>query len=326
MRTPLSVATLLAFALPGGAADSPASRTFAFTYQAAVTGLAPGQKTRVWLPVPSSGPHQKIELLELDLPAKGRFTREPKYGNRLLFVEARANARGEVPLTVTYRVTRREVKALPDKGGKPLADTGGTLDKFLGPNDHVPITGKPLDLLRGKDLPDDPLAAAHRIYDIVFDHLQYSKKGEGWGNGDASWACQSGYGNCSDFHSLFISLARSRKIPARFEIGFPLLPAGKASRGEIPGYHCWGWFRVVGQGWIPVDISEARKDPELQDYYFGNLTADRVAFTTGRDLTLVPRQAGPPLNFFIYPYAEVAGKPVGKDRIRKKFTFRDLEE
>ena len=33
-----------------------------------------------------------------------------------------------------------------------------------------------------------------------------------------------------------------------------------------------------------------------------------MQFTEGRDLKLTPAQDGPPLNYFVYPYVEVAGK------------------
>jgi hypothetical protein len=74
---------------------------------------------------------------------------------------------------------------------------------------------------------------------------------------------------------------------------------------------------------VPVDISEANKEPRLRDYYFGNLTEDRVAFSTGRDLNLVPLQDGPSLNFFIYPYVEVDGKEHPQAKIERRFSFRD---
>src|SRR5437763_451579 len=80
----------------------------------------------------------------------------------------------------------------------------------------------PLELLKGKELPADPMGKAKVIYDVVNAHMRYSKEGKGWGRGDAVWACDSKYGNCSDFHSLFLSLARSQGVPAKFEIGFPL--------------------------------------------------------------------------------------------------------
>jgi hypothetical protein len=55
-----------------------------------------------------------------------------------------------------------------------------------------------------------------------------------------------------------------------------------------------------------VDASEAWKSKR---HYacFGRLPSDRVAFTIGRDLVLESRQAGQPLNFLVYPYAEADG-------------------
>jgi hypothetical protein len=47
-----------------------------------------------------------------------------------------------------------------------------------------------------------------------------------------------------------------------------------------------------------------------------------VQFSVGRDVTLAPPQAGPPLNYFIYPYVEVDGKPF--TQVSRKFSFRDV--
>jgi transglutaminase-like putative cysteine protease len=302
------------------ATAAPRTRTFLFTYGATVTGLPAGQAVRVWLPVPPSNDDQQVRMVAWELPGASRSTREPKYGNDLLYLEARAGADGRVPLAVTYRVTRREVKA---DLRKPVADADA-LARFLQPDARVPVGGKPLELLAGKPLPGDQVAAARVLYDVVNGHMRYSKEGTGWGQGDAVWACASGYGNCSDFHSLFISLARSQKIPATFEIGFPL-PSERGT-GEVPGYHCWAKFRPAGQDWIPVDISEANKHPHLRDYYFGNLTEDRVTFSTGRDLVLVPRQDGAPLNFLVYPYVEVDGKPYPADKVQRRFSYQDVAD
>ena len=74
---------------------------------------------------------------------------------------------------------------------------------------------------------------------------------------------------------------------------------------------------------MPVDISEADKDPTLTDYYYGNLTANRVTFTTGRDLKLTPEQEAGPVNFLVYPYAEVEGKV--HTTFRKRFQYEDVQ-
>ncbi|MFL5244989.1 MAG: transglutaminase-like domain-containing protein [Gemmataceae bacterium] len=307
---------------PAGADAKPKSvksRTFQFTYAATVTGLPAGKTARIWIPVPQTTDDQQVELVSKDLPAQSKIAKESKFGNKILYLEAPADKDGTLPLKVTFLIKRFEVIG---KKKKPLDDSD-RLAMYLQPDSKVPIDGKPLELIKGKELPMNQEAAAHVLYDVVRNHMRYSKEGTGWGQGDAVWACDSKYGNCTDFHSLFISLARSQKIPAKFEIGFPL--PEKRGAGEIPGYHCWAFFKPKDEGWIPVDISEAWKNPKLQDYYFGNLTEDRVTFSTGRDIDLVPKQDGKPLNFFIYPYVEVDGKPYAAEKIKKKFTFEDVK-
>jgi transglutaminase-like putative cysteine protease len=160
---------------------------------------------------------------------------------------------------------------------------------------------------------------ARTLYDRVDSHLKYDKSGEGWGRGDALWACDSGRGNCSDFHSLFIALCRDLKIPAKFEIGFPLPP--EPGKAEIAGYHCWAKF-LDGERWIGVDISEANKHPERKDFYFGRLPPDRVMFSAERDLELAPKQLAGPVNFLIYPYVEVDGRPYASQT--RRFTVEDV--
>ena len=32
----------------------------------------------------------------------------------------------------------------------------------------------------------------------------------------------------------------------------------------------------------------------------------------------------PPLNFFVYPYVEVDGLPLPEERVRRRFTYRDI--
>jgi transglutaminase-like putative cysteine protease len=65
---------------------------------------------------------------------------------------------------------------------------------------------------------DNKLIQARAIYDYIIDNMRYAKN-EKYGTGDAVYACDSKTGNCTEFHSLFISLARTANIPSRFAIG-----------------------------------------------------------------------------------------------------------
>ena len=204
---------------------------------------------------------------------------------------------------------------------QPVKLTDEQRKLLLSADKKVPVGGKPLELLAGKELPAEQLKLARLLYDRVDEHVKYDKSRPGYGNGDVLWVCDSRFGNCTDFHSLFISLARAKGIPARFEIGFSV--PEKRGEGPITGYHCWAFFWLEKQGWVPVDISEADKNPAMKEYYFGNLTENRVTFTQGRDLTLVPKQAGEPLNFFIYPYVEVDGKAWPAEKVKLEVSYKD---
>jgi hypothetical protein len=312
----LAVAGASAFCAPIPSGDAPLkSRTFYFTYAAKISGLSAGEPARVWVPVPSSGEDQRVERLSSELPGDPQTDRETNNGNQVLYFLANARADGAIVLSITYRITRREVAE------SPAHDLTDPPERYLQPDRLVPIGGQPLTLLQGRTLPADQFQLAHLIYDVVDDHLQYRKDKPGWGRGDAVWACESGFGNCTDFHSLFISLARSEHLPAKFEIGFPI--PEKRGSGQVVGYHCWAKVLVQGHGWIPVDISEANQHPSKRAYYFGHLDENRISFSTGRDLILVPAQARPPLNFFVYPYIEVAGKPLPQSQIQMNCGYTD---
>ncbi len=298
------------------------TRQFDFHYRFELTGLAEGQKIRVWMPIPGSSEDQEIEKLPERMPGKPSVHTDAKYGNEILYVETVATKDGKLEFDAPYRVTRKELSTLGQEPPSMLESLGESSRKlFLGANEKVPTDGKPLELLKDIQLTGKVVDKAKQLYEIVDSHVAYDKAGEGWGQGDVLWVCDSGRGNCTDFHSLFISLARSQNIPARFEIGFPI-PTDEAE-GKVGGYHCWALFHDAELGWVPVDISEADKHPELKAYYFGNLTENRVTFSQRRDVNLVPRQAGAPLNYFVYPYAEIDGKPVEKSHIKTDFSWRD---
>ena len=326
LQTGLAVLTGILLTMTGAARNSlwargaERSRKFRFDYGAGLRGLRRGARIRVWLPVPPSNRDQTVREVARDLPARGTVSREPKYGNRILFFETTVPSSGRLAFSVSYQVERR---AIQSAGLKPMPR--GLTDKerrlYLSANSKVPISGKPLKLLDGIRLPGSTRQLARTLFDRVDATMRYDKSRPGYGRGDVLWACDSHFGNCTDFHSLFISLARSQKLPARFEIGFPL--PEKHGRGTISGYHCWASFYENRSGWVPVDISEADKHPDRRHEYFGNLTANRIALSTGRDLRLVPPQAGRPLNFFVYPYVEIDGKPLPPSRMRLHFSYAD---
>ncbi len=324
----LAILTLAGVALAATKSASSHARQFEFSYEVRIPQLPPEAKSlRMWVPLPRSDAYQSIHGLTVSSPVAYNRGRDAEYGNEYLYLEVPASARsgGPIELKVRFRVDRRE--HLVPLDSPPARASGGEtreavpLSRYLSPDHLVPTDGIIAQLSRQQTQGlKTPLEKARAIYNYVVTTVRYDKSGEGWGHGDAIWACTAKRGNCTDFHSLFIAMMRVAGIPARFEIGFPLPPDQR--EGNIPGYHCWAEFYLEPYGWIPVDASEAWKHPEKRDYFFGGHDADRVLFTMGRDIRLQPAQQGDPLNYFVYPYAEVDGAQFTK--LEQKFSFRDL--
>jgi len=315
----LVVLALLLAAL-NGVARAQAARHVTFHYAFTVNDVPPGERVRIWFPAARSDDWQEVRVVSArgDLPLKK--TRESRFGNEMYFAEASKAKGGSLHFEVDYDVLRHERLTLGRI--RPRLENA-SLDKkelqlFLGPDKLVPVTGKPAQLAAQATAGrDSQLTKARAIYDYVIANLEYDPGGSASGRGDALYASDQKKGDSADFHSLFIAMARSQAIPARFEIGFPLPP--DTDSGEIPGYHCWAEFFNPQNGWIPVDLSEASRHPEKKDYFFGALDSNRIQFSLGRDLKLNPPVSGEPLNYFVYPYVEIGGKEYGK--VSHEFSF-----
>jgi transglutaminase-like putative cysteine protease len=317
----LALVSVETLSLGAGAESTPSKvREVEFTYHTDIGGIDPkANKIEAWIPLPRDDRFQKVGELVIDSPVHAEVIEQPTGGNRVAHLSAKGPLPASIPVTIRFKVRRIEEAADQALAQRRLPEPrDGKFASYLRPDRLVPIDGEIIQVsARVGDTGASAYDQAHAIYGYVIANMRYDKTGTGWGRGDAIYACNVKKGNCTDFHSLFIAIARSRGIPARFTIGFPL---GEASAGTIPGYHCWAEFYAGGQ-WVPVDASEAWKHPQLRQYYFGHLDANRVAFTMGRDLELKPRQQGEPVNFLIYPYVEVDGKPLPKEQIKNKFEY-----
>ena len=289
------------------------SRTFRMTYTATIADVpASVKRMDLWLPVASCSGGQMAYDIEVETNLPHAFENEKTYGGRLLHVWS--DKPGPAQVSVTFQAKRFEYHGWSTPGSMDAPDA-----RFLEP-DKLGIIDDRIRKIAAEVTAghDDVEGKARAIYDYVIQHMAYDKTTPGWGRGDTARACEVGKGNCTDFHSLFISLARASNIPAKFEIGASL-PSDK-TEGPIEGYHCWAEYWDPAHGWVPVDASEAWKHPEKREYFFGTLDIHRIQFSRGRDLTFVGMR-GEPVNFLINPYLELDGVPSAD--VKKTLEFRD---
>jgi len=296
------------------------SRSFKITQTFEVEFPDNPSNYKIWVPIPSTTPAQKVAGLTVQSPVPHQMTTDRDFGNRLLYFKGQKSEDKILKFVISYEIERREQNGLHKRNQGAVSLSPSEKNLYLEERGLVvfnkTVRERAAQVTSGKT---QTLAKAQAIYNNVFDSMSYDKSGEGWGRGDVLYACDAAKGNCTDFHSLFIAMMRSVRIPARFKMGFPLT---KEPQGRLTGYHCWAEFFDERQGWIPVDISEAWKNPKKKEYFFGRVNEDRFQISMGRETHLNPRQTGPALNWLLYPHVEVDGKPY--DRITTQFKFTKI--
>lgn len=283
---------------------------FTFTYEAQlpeITGPA-----KMWLPIAQTDRFQVVEVLAIESPGKQEIIEEEKYGNKILYLQL-LPGHSQRKINIHYRVQRLEKGAYRQEGADPTV--------FLEAAPLMPV-GDRFGFIAEATIngakANSPLTKARALYDYIIDNMRYAKEGT-YGTGDANYACDAKSGNCTEFHSFFISLARSAGIPARFAVGASI-PSSR-NEGGVNGYHCWAEFYAEGKWW-PVDISEANKYTPLATYFFGHHPANRIELSRGRHLLPDPAPASGPINFLAYPVLEIDGKP---GYVETKFSFKRIQ-
>ena len=280
------------------------------------------KKVRLWLPYPLSDQNQRVTNVQL----RGNYDatsvlREGVFGNTILF----ATWQGESPdrkLAYSFEITRKELITRYFTGKElPLSrrEFKNYLVTDLSPATRAKVKALAAAITRNERT---TRTKARAIYDWVVDNMQRDPETKGCGLGMIEQLLATKKGKCIDINSVFVALARAADIPAREILGIRI---PKGEEGEMTKFqHCWAEFYLPGSGWVvvdPADVAKARFEQKLnreqlellREYYFGAVDENRIAYGQGRGTVLNPPQQGEPLNYFMYPYAEVDGKELNED-------------
>ncbi len=313
------------------------------------------RKLRVWFVLPQDEEGQQVEDLEIRAPHPYRIVRDSEQ-NRLIYVEVDHPDPGRFTVVTTFDLARSEIRT--DRySSRPYTEADRARhERYLEPDTYIVINDRVRELAAEiVDNERDPVRASRKIYDWILAHADYWVKdpdlNKPSGVGSTTYCLNTGTGNCTDFHSLYVSLARASRIPARMVYG-SLFKAELDGRDEDQSYHCWVEFYAPDLGWVSADVALADlyaepfeiddrnrelvnrttpdgyrgPDPEKVDYYFGNLEPRRVTFSRGRDLILDPPQAGGPVNALPKAYVEVDGRTLAENEgWTRRLTYRERE-
>lgn len=284
-----------------------------------VTIAAPddSQDVRVWIPYPVSNNAQDISHVRIN----GNFSQsgiygEKETGNLALYAEWTKPTKDR-SITLTFNATARELIKKDFPAVEPAIPV--EIKEYLKSTAFIPTDGKVREIALGITNKKQKISEkARAVYQWVVENTTRDPDVKGCGTGEVEKVIAKRGGKCADISSVFVSVARAAGVPAREVFGLRL---GKKDEEDMTGgHHCWAEFYVPGYGWVPADPSDVRKAmlanklelkgaQEFVDYYFGAVDEYRIALARGgRGYYLNPLQNDGPLNYFMYPYAEVNGK------------------
>ncbi len=275
------------------------------------------QSAKLWIPYPLSDNYQLINNMNI----KGNYVnsavyKEPESGTFYFFAEW-PEANQEKKLELSFKASSKERKI------RNLTDTGEAIpieiQKYLQANWWIPTDGAVAEIANSiKKDKTGILEKARAVYDWVIENTSRDPNVKGCGLGIVEVTLAKRSGKCADLSSVYVALARNIGVPSREVFGLRL---GKQADQDITGdYHCWAEFYLPGTGWVPVDPADVRKKmladnlkladvKELREYFFGAVDKYRIVLERGgRGIKLQASEEPKPINYLMYPYAEINGK------------------
>ena len=284
---------------------------------------------KVWFPIPLDDEGQKI--LNRVTMAPYNIETAALSDTGTVIASMVGGPRGGVPMQVrlSFDLERKEDRrgaAMPASPPHTPEVFRALSTRWLMPETlsaiDAPVKSAARKIVAGRKT---PLDKARAVYDHVVTKmtlLAHPRDLQGSGYGRVSFTVKEMKGDRTDMAAAFVGLCRASGIPARTVTGLRF-PADEES-GTVRDWHVWAEFLTEAAGWIPADPSAAMADPSKKAFYFGSLDADRVTMSIGRDVVLIPAQAGPPLNFFVNPYWEGNGREMPPPFI--DVSFKRLEQ
>ena len=322
-------------------------RTFRLTYH--INLPAKGAHASLWLPLPQTATDgwQHAGKVEWAGEADSRQVIDDKQADASYYNASWQDDKSRQCLVSCVARSADRNVSIKTLATKRKASLPADVREFLKPSRHIQLDGIVLDTAREATKgATTPLEKAHAVYQWVVENSFRNPTTQGCGIGDIKSMLEMGNlgGKCADISSLFVGLARASGIPAREVFGIRAAESklfkslGKAGGDVTRAQHCRAEFYLAGHGWVPVDPADVRKavleenlplnDPKiaaLRAKLFGHWEMNWVAFNHARDFSLKPRATSNPINFLMYPYAELAGTP-REQLVPEQFIYRITAE
>ncbi len=324
----LSITLLLLVLIPQGFCFA-GTRSGTITFTISLKAPVESRSVKLWFPYPTSDLEQEIA----DLRFNGNYSnftlsREPQSGALYLYTDW-TRPMEDRTLSVSFHARSQERRVSPLRE-QPVA-LPAEVKKYIQSDFWIPSNDRKVRTLAAQITKGKRgiLQKARAVYDWTVDNTRRDPNVPGCGLGNVEATLASRSGKCADISSVFVALARAAGVPSREVFGLRLGEPGQTDVTD--GHHCWAEFYLPGTGWVPVDPADVQKimlqknldqaaAKKYREYYFGAVDEYRIVLQKGGRGLVFSEKNAEKVNYFMYPYAEIDGKPLDYCR-PKTFTF-----
>lgn len=257
-------------------------KIFNIRYKASFESLTANNHIKIWMAKPLNSECQKINNFSISHTPKKTY--KDGQGNEILYFEFINTKKIEIKMEIQAELWKQKIitqnnaavisKIYPKSIKRFLKNENFLEQKLEIKNLAFKIAGKEkLDLDKIKT-----------IFDFITKNFKYCYPIEKRG---VKYLDLNGLkGDCGEYSSLFVTMCRILKIPAKNQTGFVIFPKKKKI-----AEHGWASVYLKPNGWLDMDTQYAslEKNETATKKYFARRNDYRIIFTTGFNVPLKPR-------------------------------------
>lgn len=256
------------------------SKIFHIKYEASFKSPTINNHIKIWIAKPLTSEYQKINSFSIS--HKPKKTYKDNQGNEIIYFEFinSKNVKIEIKIEATLWIAKNIIKnnkITASKTYPKLAERFLKNEKFLEQSNKI----KNFTLRITKD--KKGLDIVKSIFDFIKENFKYCYPVKN--RGVKYLNLNKLTGDCGEYSSLFVTMCRILKIPAKNNTGFVIFPNSKRITE-----HGWASIYVKQYGWLEMDTQYAslEKSTVAAKKYFAQRNDYRIIFSNGFNIPLKP--------------------------------------
>ena len=247
-----------------------------YTVVADANAVPDGKIIRCWMPFPREGnPRQKhVRLISSD--PEGAQIGSNEQLQRSVYMEKRAEKDRPTIFKIEFEVeTSARYFGLKPEDLKPYQTESSLYREFTSERPTHIVFSPQMKTLSTRIVAGEtnPLLKVQKIFSWISDTIPWASALEySIMPNIPEYVLKYGHGDCGMKTLLFMTLARSQGIPAKWQSGWMLHP------GEV-NLHDWCEVYFEGIGWVPVDQSfglQNSADEKIRKFYSSGIDSYRL--------------------------------------------------